>query len=89
MSPLADPGGASEKRQPLGPISVIFMQFSARILPNNRLAPPPPRLRNQTIGWYSLWSWRPRLGNPGSASGHVILVSKLYIKLYSIFIVYY
>ena len=37
---------------PLGPISSIFMQFSAKILPNNRFWPefrgwrPPPRLGN-------------------------------------------
>ena len=35
-NPVADLGSASC----LNPISVIFMQFSAIIMPNNRLAPP-------------------------------------------------
>ena len=49
------------KGPPLGPISFIFMQFSAKILPNNsfshqiqELATPPPH---------------PIQGNPGSVTG--------------------
>ena len=33
---LEDPeGGARDTQPPLGPNSIIFMQFSAKILPNN------------------------------------------------------
>ena len=54
-------GGSRGWRQgrappPLGPNSFIFMQFSVKIWPNNRLAPPPWKLAP------------PRLGNPGSAT---------------------
>ena len=58
---LADPRGA-RKRSPLGPISFIFMQFSAKILSNNRFSP-------QTQG-----GWCPPcpcLGNPGSVTGYI------------------
>ena len=37
----------------------IFMQFSAKIMLNNRLAPPPPNLP---------WDWRTIQGNPGPAT---------------------
>ena len=35
-----DPKGAGDACPALGPISVIFMQFSSEILLNNRLTPP-------------------------------------------------
>ena len=47
---------------PLSPISFIFMQFLAKILPNNEILPqtqgliPPP----------------PSLGNPGSATTRIV-----------------
>ena len=53
--PVVDPGSARDPRSPLGPNSFIFMQFSAKILQNNRLAHP-------------IWSWCPLLGNPRSAT---------------------
>ena len=52
---LADQRGERVPRAP-GPISFIFIHFSAKILPNNRFL---PKLR----GWHSLC-----LGNPGPAS---------------------
>ena len=36
---LADPKGGALGIRPLGPISLIFMQFSTKILSNNRLSP--------------------------------------------------
>ena len=49
--------GALVTRAPLGPISFIFMRFSARILPIY-IKDFYPKLRG----------WCPRLGNPGSAT---------------------
>ena len=55
---VADPRGALGTA-PLGPISFIFMQLLANILPSNRLVPV-------------FWGWRPPLENPGSATGSVV-----------------
>ena len=46
-------GSTQDVTSPLGPISFIFMQFTAKSLPDNRLAPP--------LGWQPL-------GNPESAT---------------------
>ena len=39
LQPVADLG-AQEMCSPLSPIIVVFIQFSVKIMPNNRLAPP-------------------------------------------------
>ena len=57
VQPMADPRGIA--RDPWGPISFIFMQFSAKILPNISFFAP-----NSGIGPHPL-----RLGNLGSATG--------------------
>ena len=54
VSPLADPRGHLEHAPPLGPISFNFIQFSAKLLSNNRLA--------------ALFVLAPPLENPGSAT---------------------
>ena len=48
-------GGHEACAPPVGPISFIFMEFSGKIWPNNRLVPP--------LGLTPL-----RLGNPGFAT---------------------
>ena len=55
--PLADPRGGT-RNATFSPISFIFMQFSAKILANNRYLP-------QTQGFAS-----PSLGNPESTTDH-------------------
>ena len=54
--------GAVGTRAPLSPISFIFMQFLAKIWPNN---------------WFLLHTqgWHPRLENPGSATGYLIAIT--------------
>ena len=61
--PLADPRGA---RDPRGPISFIFMQFSAKILPYNRLS-------HRTQGLAAPC----RLANPGSATAFLSSTVKI------------
>ena len=51
-----------------GPISLISMQFSAKILPNNRFCP-------ESRGWHP----PTRLGNPGSATALFIKFDSLMI----------
>ena len=43
---LADLRGRQGRVPPLGPDSFIFMQFSVKIWPNDRLVPPPWKLAN-------------------------------------------
>ena len=68
LATLVDLRGHQERAPPPGPNSFIFMQFSGKIWPNNRLASP---------------SWRqvpppPVWGNPGSVTEQVvILVTKM------------
>ena len=86
-SSLADPRGAPGMRTPpLGPFFFVFMQFGGKL--------------TKIIGWHPLWGWRPRLGNPGPATGHnkefnIILFSqkatstnqilfKFYFKFFSV-----
>ena len=53
---VADIGGTKEASPRLSPIVFHFMQFSAKIMPNNRLAPPPP----PGVGvHHSIKSWLP------------------------------
>ena len=68
-SPLADPRGRGRSgRAPyLGPNSFIFMQFSAKLLRNTRIAHPHRKLG------------RP-LGNPGSATDHISVFPYLHGK---------
>ena len=52
--------GARDSRPLLGPIPFIYMQFSAKILSNNRFTPSPQGLAPP-----------PGLGNPGSATAEL------------------
>ena len=66
---LVYPGGRYGRTLPIGPISFIFMQFSAKILQNNRFSA-------QTQGLAL-----PRLGNPGSATVEVMNFMTLMVKI--------
>ena len=61
LNPLADPRGCWGRTPPLAPISSIFMQFLAKILPNNRFL-----LKNHGLTL--------PLGNPESATEIIHIV---------------